>query len=574
MNYKLIAPPSSSTDIIKQILSNRGITDIEHFLNTTDDDILDPCLLSNIQEGAKMLLRHIYNNDKTLIVPDVDADGFTSAAVLINFLYKLFPSFVQNNIEYKINEGKIHGIVLENIPDDIKFVIMPDSASSDYEQHRILAERGIDILILDHHPAEKESENACVINNQLCDYPTKSLSGVGIVYKFCSYLDSVASSAHAENFLDLVALGLIADVMDYRDFETKHLISKGLKQINNPFFKTLCKKNGKLGSSPNPIAVAWYAAPYVNATIRVGDADEKLLLFESMLDFKAYKEIPSTKRGCKGQTETIVEQACRNCVNIKKKQTDTRDASLKVIEKKINQYNLLENKIIIVLLEEKDNINKNVLGLIANQLMAKYQKPVMLLNEGENEWSGSCRGVNSTDFPSFKEFLINSTFVEWATGHDNAFGAGLKRENISKLIQFSNNKLSEIDFSPCYKVDFIFQGSDFQGADIIKVAQCKSIWGTNVEEPYFAIENIKIDKNNIVLMAKDTNPTLKITLDNGVCLIKFKSSEEEYESLYSELGCVIINIVGKCEINEWCGRITPQIIIESYSIVNKIPFYF
>jgi hypothetical protein len=58
-------------------------------------------------------------------------------------------------------------------------------------------------------------------------------------------------------------------------------------------------------------------------------------------------------------------------------------------------------------------------------------------------------------------------------------------------------------------------------------------------------------------MSRNKNPTLKINLSNGTSLIKFKSSEEEYNSLFSESGCVIINAVGKCEINEWNGMVTP-----------------
>ena len=75
-------------------------------------------------------------------------------------------------------------------------------------------------------------------------------------------------------------------------------------------------------------------------------------------------------------------------------------------------------------------------------------------------------------------------------------------------------------------------------------------------------------------MAKDKNPTLKITLPNGTSLIKFRSSNEEYERLYSELGCVTINIVGKCERNIWNGTISPQIIIEDYEIVERTAYYF
>jgi single-stranded-DNA-specific exonuclease len=84
------------------------------------------------------------------------------------------------------------------VPEDIKLVIAPDSSSNDYDVHAELAARGIDVLVIDHHEADRVSEHACIINNQLCDYPTKSLSGVGMVYKFCSYIDRLLNVDYAD----------------------------------------------------------------------------------------------------------------------------------------------------------------------------------------------------------------------------------------------------------------------------------------------------------------------------------------------------------------------------------------
>ena len=100
------------------------------------------------------------------------------------------------------------------------------------------------------------------------------------------------------------------------------------------------------------------------------------------------------------------------------------------------------------------------------------------------------------------------------------------------------------------------------------------MWGQGVEEPYIAIENIKITPDNIKLMSEDKNPTLKIELPSGASLIKFKSNKEEFEMLKPEEGYKSINIVGRCEINIWNGKIYPQIIIKDYEIVSYSKFYF
>lgn len=255
-----------------------------------------------MEEGAKMLANCIRNNKPLFLQVDSDCDGFTSAAVFLNYLNRLFPSFVQNNVKYRLHEGKQHGLIPDTIPSETGLVVAPDSSSNDYEVHEFLHETlGIDVLVLDHHEADRLSPHACVINNQLCDYPTKSLSGVGVVYKFCSYLDELMNVDYADDLLDLTALGIIADMMDMRDLETRHIITRGIENINNPFFKTMVEKNAySLGDTITPTGVAFYVAPYVNATIRMGTHEEKVLLFESMLEYKAYELIPSTKRGCKG----------------------------------------------------------------------------------------------------------------------------------------------------------------------------------------------------------------------------------------------------------------------------------
>ena len=597
MEYQLIVPRIPLKEVmtaVEQVLANRGIApeNVEHYLNTTDEDILSPMLIMNIEEGVKVLIQHIARGDKVLIQIDSDCDGYTSAAALINYLNRLFPGFVQSNIYYRIHTGKQHGILLETIPDDVKLVIAPDSSSNDYEVHQQLKSRGVDVLVIDHHEADKISENAVIINNQLCGYPTKSLSGVGMVYKFCSYMDELLNVDYANDYLDLVALGMVADMMDLRDYETRHLITQGLENIRNPYFKGMIDKQAySLKDGITPIGVAFYIAPYVNATIRMGTQEEKLMLFESMLDYRGYELVPSTKRGCKGQQETRVEQACRNCTNIKNRQTKARDAALENIERIIKEKNLLANKILAIKLDTFA-ADKNLTGLIANQLMAKYQRPVLLLNKViektpvyDNQgklvttlesisWEGSGRGYDKSKFDNLREFLKESEMVMYAEGHANALGVGITDMNFTKFINYSNQELAEFDFTPCYKVDFIFNGSDFRGQDIVEIAELKSLWGQGVDEPLVAIEHINVYAGNVVLMSPDKSPTLKITLPNGTSLIKFKSSQEEYEKLRSEVGCVTINVVGKCERNIWNGSVTPQIIIEDYEIVGEQKYYF
>ena len=229
MEYQLLTPSipvnTNELTLVERVFANRGMTprEMSHYLRLTEQDIIEPKTIDNIDVGAKMLLKHIAKRNKIFIQIDSDVDGYTSAAALINYLNYLFPGFTQNNILYRIHDGKQHGIILETIPEDVKLVIIPDAGSNDYEQHKALKEKGIDVLVIDHHEADYISPDACIINNQTCNYINKTLSGVGMVYKFCSYIDEVSGKNYADKLLDLTAIGLEKTGLIYL-----FLLSKGV----------------------------------------------------------------------------------------------------------------------------------------------------------------------------------------------------------------------------------------------------------------------------------------------------------------------------------------------------------
>lgn len=578
MKYKLIAKPNKNYSPMQQILVNRGIDvkDIEHYLKTSDADILNPDLLDNMEEGVKRLVSAIKNQEKMFLIVDCDADGFTASAALVNYIYKVFPS-AMDLLSIQLHEGKEHGIeekwLEEIVANEYKLVICPDASSNDYNQHKFLKDNGIDVLVLDHHDAEEVSENAIIINNQLSDYPNKTLSGVGIVYKFCSKIDELMKIKEADTILDLVSLGMIADMMDMRNFETKHLIQKGLTRIENPFFKALVERQAySIGETVTPIGVAFYIAPLINATIRVGTQNEKEVMFKAMLNHCAYDMIPSTKRGEKGKTEAVVVQAVRNATNVRNRQKKARDNGFEYVEQIIAANNLDKNKIIVVQVSE--DLDKNLTGLIANQLMAKYQKPVLLVREtDEGLLQGSARGYDKSELKDLKSFLLESGFMEYAEGHAAAMGVGIYKDKVNALVDYSNTVLANYDFSACYDVDYEYMSNDFKAQDIIDIGSMKSLWGKGVDEAMVVIKGIKITSNNITLMSANKNPTIKITLQNGTSLIKFGASQAEFESLKSS-GYTEIDVIGTCAINEWQGMITPQILIKDYEVVGKQDYYF
>ena len=597
MKYKLIKPINENYSALEQVLTNRGIPKekIKNYLMTTDDVINSYNLLGEeaLKEAAMKIAKCVRAEANALVIVDSDCDGFTSSAVLINYLYDLFPAWVENHLTWFMHEGKQHGLSdLSLEPESVglyKLIIIPDASSNDYTYHEVLHEQGINIVVLDHHEAERISPYATIINNQLSDYPNKEMSGVGIVWQFCKYMDNLMGVNYADNYLDLVALGMDADMMSLTSFETKHLINKGFQEeyVKNPFFSAICDKHSfSMKGQINPMSVAFYVAPYVNAIVRSGTMQEKETVFQSMLKFKAFEQIPSNKRGHRpGEMEQLYLQAMRTVTNVKNRQTRAQDAGMAYLEGLIEERNLLENKVLLFLLEP-GKIDKNIAGLIANKMMAKYQRPCCILSRGEEEmewegqiiqkisYQGSARGCDKAGVSNFKDICEQTDCAMFAEGHQGAFGLGIAAEDVLLFVEKTNEILKDISDEAIYYIDYIYDNVNVNPEHIGDIARYPELWGKDMDEPFIAIKGLKITKDMITLMSPDKSPTIKITLPNKLTIIKFNSSEEEFNSLFSETGYIEVDIIGKCGINERGYRPTPQIYVEDYDIVNRMKYIF
>lgn len=537
----------------------------------------------NMRDGVKMLMKHIGANDNAYVIVDADCDGYTSSAILLNYLNRLFPAWVQGHVSYFMHNGKQHGLgdvdIKQLINEGFKLIICPDSASNDYEQHQILKEHGIDVLVLDHHEAPKVSEFACVINNQLCDYPTKSLCGAGVVYKFCCYIDSLMGTNYTIEFEDLAALGLIADMMDLKDFETHYLVKDGLQRIRNPFFVEMTnRQHYKLDNNLTPFGIAFYIVPYINAMTRSGTLEEKYLTFEAMLEWRAMDMIPSTKRGFKGTFETRVEQAGRTCFNVKSRQKKNQDTSLANIEDLIAELDLLKNKILIVPTEQED-VDKNLAGLIANQLASKYARPTLVLRhiyqeDGSETYEGSGRNYGKSRLENFRQFCNDTELVMYAEGHASAFGVGIQAENLQAFIDKTNELLKDFDTTPCYFVDLEVSASQLTDNEVFAIGSNSDIWGQGLEEPLIAITNIRLTADDIHYMGEKKN-TLKLTFPGRkTSMLKFNMKEDEMAMLDPHGGTITITAIGKCSLNHYMGNVTPQVMLEDFEIVKQTKWDF
>ena len=562
-----------------ELLMERGLSpeELDYFLNVPDDSALQSPLALDYLGQAWAMFKNMIEADKhqtITVVVDSDVDGFTSAAIFIQYLRKFNKEV---NIVPILHKGKGHGLsdtyeeVSETYP---TYIILPDAGSNDYEyMEKIVSSREKDeiipqFLILDHHivePDTKFSSHAVIVNNQLSDdYKNKDLCGAGVTWQFCRYVDRCEGTSYAGEFIDLAALGLISDMMSMLSLENRYIVHTGLKNIKNYFFKALCEKQSfSMGGKVNPISVAFYITPLINAMIRAGAEDEKQRCFQAFIDGHAMVE--SHKRGAKGTYEEVAIESARECTNARAKQNRILDKAVEELEIKIAKHDLLSNKVLFVRLEEDDQFPPELNGLVAMKLSAKYKKPTIVarLND-EGEIKGSSRGLNESELTSFKNFMDNSGYFTFTAGHDNACGIGILDKNLAAFHEYANKELADMDFGESwYEVNFERIAADTDIEDlIIDIASHEDIWGQQNPQPLIHIKDINITKNDVQIMGRSSD-TVKIT-KFGIAYLKFHAKD-----FIEELGKydnVKLEVVGRANLNEWMGNFTSQVFIDNYQI--------
>ena len=551
-----------------KLLQSKGIQDVDKYINPTKECLQNPIDLNNIEDGAKLLKTAIEKEWNILLIIDSDNDGFTSAAIIYQYIKKLNNNI---NIKYLLHSGKQHGLedhidyILE-CSDEIDMIILPDSSSNDFIYHEQLKEKNIPCLILDHHITDEEiSSNAIIINNQLSqNYKNKELTGAGITWQFCRFCDNYFNVNFSKELIDLAAWGIIGDMGSLLEIENRYIIKNGLENINNYFFKVLIEKQSySMGGEITPITVAFYIVPLINAMIRVGTMEEKERLFMAFID--GHQMVPCNKRGAKGTFEEVAVESARECTNARTRQNKIKDETVQKLEMKIHKKGLLDNKVLFVRLEEDDQFPAVLNGLVAMQLSAKFKKPTIvarLNNEGYDR--GSMRGLNQSELVSFKDFLEQSGYFEYVSGHDNAAGASIRDKDLAEFHKYANEALKDIDFGEnVYDVNFIRMAADKDIADIIlDLDQYRYLYGQNIDEPLIYISDINLTKNDIQIIGKNAD-TVKFE-KFGITYIKFHAKDLINElGLYNEMK---VELVGRPNVNEWMGNYTPQIMIEDYEI--------
>lgn len=550
---------------LEDILKLKGIEDINSFLNPTIKNTESELLFDNIERARDVFVKHIKNKDIIDLVVDCDADGYTSASNIYQYIKRL-----DNNIQIRcfIHKGKLHGLseFIDDIyEDDSKLVIIPDAGSGDSKECKKLIEAGKDVIILDHHDIDASDNPAIVVNNQLSDRVTdKAMTGVGITYKFTKLLDKYYGVDYADNYLDLVALGMIGDRANVLNLQTRYLILKGLEQIRNKtnknkFISVLV--DAQMYSMDNKITIngiGFYVCPLMNSMIRLGEYEDKCYMFEALCN--SDKMLDRKVRGKGVVNMTIQEYVLKACQSSNRKQKKITEESAAALSEEIKQFNL--NKLPILVCNAKDNVDSNSTGLIANRLADQYQRPCLLMRRKGDVCRGSGRGSDKCEILNFNQWCKDTGLFNKVEGHPNAFGCEIYFENTNKLFSLLST-MRKID-EPTYHVYNVYEANQIHDQIIKNVAKWDGIWGNTVSEPIFLIKNVPCNKYNLYLLGAKQNK-IEFVYHNIKFVKQIRGSS--LASLYKEIISIGDNfefdIVGRFSIDYKSGKVA-QVIVEDW----------
>jgi single-stranded-DNA-specific exonuclease len=559
-------------DLIDVVLENRNTQ--RDYLEQPEKyigDLVNEPKLKSIDVAVAVLQTYVEAHSKIVVIVDADTDGYVSSSLLLQYLKESKDPSIHCEPTFILHEEKQHGLtefmmdkIYKEKPD---LVIVPDAGSNDFDQIEELYENKIAVLIIDHHDIEPQNRgsHAIILNNQISKTENGNLTGVGVVYKFCQYLDTFAKVPVLANdhLKDLVMVGQIGDSSDISNFEVRNLVNKGLINIENPLFKEMIKQDVGIRDL-TPTDISFHVVPFVNAIARVGKPTEQKLFFKALnclWDGKTYKTKKRKKNKVTGKfdtkeiEQTIYEKAYDISVTAKNRQnTIVR----KLIPQIYTQIDVHEG--ISVVLLTKDQIKKRSLtGLLANKIVSKYQKPTLVLVDDGDVFTGSGRGYEPM-MEDFKEWIQQTNLAIFAQGHPNAFGIQINKKKLPLLIELSKTLSNDAKYS----VDRIYYGeANKKDAEII--VDNNFLYGGSVTTPTLGYKGVKVDKANIQMRG-----SVVTFFVNRLKLIMFNASPSFSKQLTEGFKPYIyMDFVGKPMIDSW-GKDYCQIVLVNFAISEPV----
>ena len=561
-------------NLLSEILSSKfsNISDVKNFISPLIKHNMkySPSILNGMEKAVNHVIDAIIKKKKIAIFGDYDVDGATSSAIFINYFYELgidLISYIPDRIIEGYGPNKNAFLSLKKL--NIDLVITVDCGALTYDEIDYANEIGLSVIVIDHHLATGKKPNAVsVINPNHSDEKGqyKYLAAVGVSFLFLTYLQKKLlekeilnneNKPNLLNFLDIVALGTVCDVVPIIDLNRSFVVS-GLKLIrngNNIGIKALLDV---IKLDPKKIStyhLGFMIGPRINAGGRVGESSLGTKLLTSKNLEEAYK-ISLELDKFNQERKTIEKITIENSI------------------KEIDNKNLMNNAVIIV---SDTNFHVGVIGIVASRIKEKYNRPSIIISfDNDNIGKASCRSIKNVDLGDAIKKAKEKNLIINGGGHKMAAGFSLKKENLKSFSNFIIKFLEDSVNLTLAKNNLKYQKKfPISALNINLYNKLKTLepYGLLNKEPRFVINNCHIIKLMII-----GEKHLKLILTENINGVYGKNIESViWYGVNNDLGKYIekhsqkkkFSFLGKIRINEWNNRIRIQFDIEDIVLCEE-----
>jgi single-stranded-DNA-specific exonuclease len=393
-----------------------------------------------MHKAVSRIKKAITDKETILIYGDYDVDGITSVTILYSALKNL-GAVADTYIPNRLEEG--YGLNLSAIKKAHKngfgLIITVDCGITSFKEVEYAKSMGIDVIVTDHHEVlESRVPAAYAVINALqpdCKYPFKHLAGVGIAYKLVKALYDT-TDLMAEDFLDLVSLGTVADIAPLTG-ENRIMAKCGLQEMNKRERIGLSALMDVGGLSDKEIIsghIGFILGPRINAMGRIGSA-------KASLDLLLSSDREEAKRLAK-----MLDTENRNRQKIESKVTEE---ALSKVEREVN---FKHHKVIVL---ASENWHPGVIGIVASRIADRFYRPAIMISLDGKFGKGSGRSIEG--FHLFEYLLRSKDALMGFGGHESACGVTVDKDRIDEFRDRINEEASkDVDeniFSPKLDID-------------------------------------------------------------------------------------------------------------------------
>jgi len=550
---KSISSRFSVPPVISMLMSLKGLIDNEYvnsFFYPQLDKLIDPFKMLGMKDAVSHLTRAHLNKDTILIFGDYDVDGISSASFFYLFLTSIgfkadvfIPNreidgygFCNRGIDYAIEIGS-------------SLIVTVDCGVNSIDQVSYAKEKGVDVIITDHHKPSYPQPNAVAILNphqKDCSYPFKNLCGAGVVFKLATGLAKTIGKGKDElmEHSDLVSLGIAADLVELKS-ENRIIVNEGLKRIQNsskPGLRHLLRLNGYADGKITVGQLIFFITPKINAAGRLSDARVAFDLLTTKDDYKS-KDLAVTLQKMNEDRQGITEEVIADGIEL------------------VKSKNLNRNKLIVI---SNRGWHEGVIGIVASRIKEIYNKPVIVISIKDGIGKGSCRSIPSYDIVDALSEC--SSLLSNYGGHPIAAGLTIDSSKIDEftrsVINHARVAIDDSDLNLILRIDIEIKLDEISNR-LIKFLDALEPFGPGNHRPLFLSKGVKV-LGVPKLIGKKSN-IVKCTLSSRGSefdAIGF-NMPEYYTLLLSNKPIDIVFNIGK---NKFKGRETIQLELKDIKI--------